>query len=149
MSTLKDLLSSKSKRLQVIEDCVKLVHSEVASKSGLSGLAIKAAFAIVQKIKPDIVHEAVDKLLDAFVAQLEPFYSQAQSAKQNISTYLTTHADAVTTALLEITDNRIAKVENRSIKAAYEKLRPTAVKHVVAAVPGIARILQKHATSPA
>lgn len=145
MGKLQDILLDGSKRPQVVTDCAQLVDEEVASKSGLSGLAVKGGYAVVKKIKPGIVPEAVDRLLNEFVAQLEPFHTafQAQGGG-NLSSYLQGRASEVATALLNITDAKVSRAENRTIKAAYEKLRPTGAKHVEAAVPGIARVLSKY-----
>jgi hypothetical protein len=46
--------------------------------------------------------------------------------------------------LLEVTDARAKKVENRAVGAAYEKLRPSAKDHVITAVPGLGRVVDKH-----
>ncbi|MEL6548399.1 MAG: hypothetical protein AAFQ82_27495 [Myxococcota bacterium] len=48
-------------------------------------------------------------------------------------------------ALLGVTDERAARADNQTLKKAYKKLRPKAVGHVESAVPGIARIIEKHA----
>jgi len=133
-------------RPQVVADCVELVQTEVGSKSGLSGLAIKGAFSIVQKIKPGIIHEAVDSLLNELVAQLEPFYTDDESTNQFESLW-TQRSHELASALLGVTDIRIARARNRTIKKAYEKLRPSGIKHVEAAVPGIARVIRKHVQS--
>ena len=51
-------------RPKVVADCGKLIEEEVDSKGGLSGFAVKAAFAVVKAVKPDaflvaeIWHEA-------------------------------------------------------------------------------------------
>ena len=39
---------------------------------------------------------------------------------------------------------RAERADNKALRSAYQKLRPTAVKHVEAAVPGIGRVIAKH-----
>src|SRR5207249_1186620 len=58
------LLSDKSKRPRLLSDCERLIDDEVKSKGGLSGLAIKGAYKIVCAIKPGLIREAMDGLLD-------------------------------------------------------------------------------------
>ena len=148
MGKLQDILLDSTKRPQVVADCAQLVDEEVAGKGGLSGLAVKGGYAIVKKIKPGIVPEAVDRLLNDFVAQLDPFYTafaaQSGGNPAGLQSYLQGRASEVATALLGITDAKVSKAENRTIKTAYEKLRPAGAKHVEAAVPGIARVLSKY-----
>ncbi|MEO1337798.1 MAG: hypothetical protein AAFV29_19300, partial [Myxococcota bacterium] len=76
MSTLKDIVCSPENRDQVIADTVKLVDSEVAKKGGISGIAIKTAYKVVKSLKPTLVQDAVNNLLEKFVDKLEPFYSE-------------------------------------------------------------------------
>ncbi|MEZ4270328.1 MAG: hypothetical protein R3C68_02465 [Myxococcota bacterium] len=81
MATLKDKLLGSS-RPAVLQDCEALIEAEVASKAGLSGLAVKGAYAIVRKIKPGMIREAVDRLIDSFVDRLEPLYADFEAADQ-------------------------------------------------------------------
>lgn len=145
MGRLQDVLLDKGKRDSVIDDCVTLIDNEVSAKGGLTGLAVKASYGVVKKVKPGIIREAVDRLLDEFVAQVEPFYEDfAKSGGKDLSGFLTGRSHQVADSLLKITDARASRADNRAIKKAYETLRPQGAKHVEAAVPGISRLLQKH-----
>ena len=145
MKQLSETIDSPEKRKAVIDDCVQLVESEVKSKRGLSGAAVKAAFAVVRALKPTIFHESVDSLLNDFISQLQPFVVQA--AGQNapsLEKYLPGQAAAVAESLLGITDARAQRASNKTLVKAYKKLRPKGKAHVMAAVPGIGRVLDKH-----
>jgi hypothetical protein len=144
MPTLQELLAAR--RPAVIADCVRLVDAEVAAKSGLSGLAVKGAFAVVKKVKPGIIREAVDALLDDFVARLAPFFDAYQHARPALGfgSFLGNQAAQVASALLGVTDARVQRSDHRTIRMSYEKLRPTGQRHVEAAVPGIGRVLDAH-----
>lgn len=145
MGRLQEILLDKSRRGQVIDDCVGLIDSEVAAKGGLGGLAVKGGYAVVKKIKPGFIRHAVDHLLDEFVAQLEPFHEDfVKGGGTNLASYLSSKATQVAEALLKITDTRISRNDNRTITTVYGKLRPHGVKHVETAVPGIAQVLQKY-----
>src|SRR4051794_8591208 len=74
MDSLKETLLDAAKRDGVIDDCLTLIDQEVAGKGGLTGLAVKGAYAVVKKIKPGFVREVVVGLLPDFVARLEPYY---------------------------------------------------------------------------
>jgi len=134
--TLKDIIAKDGVRPRVIDDCVQLVDDEVRKKSGFSGIAIKAAFSLVKAIKPGIIKESVDHLLDGFVVRLEPFYQRAP-AKDALETLFKTEQSAVAEALLGFTDDKAKNADNATMKKAYEKLRPSAKEHVQSAVPGL------------
>lgn len=147
MSSLADLLKSPAKRKAVIDDCTRLVDDEVSAKSGLSGLAIKGGYAVVKAIKPGIVRDAVDHLIDEFVEKLAPYWTdfQGSGGGKTFGAFLDPKKTEVANALLEVTDGKARNAKNGTIKKAYDKLRPTGVKNVEQAVPGIAEIIQKHA----
>jgi hypothetical protein len=146
--TLVEKLTVPEKRKHVISDCVALVDDEVKRKGGLSGAAIKLAFATVKAVKPGFLEEAVDHLLDDFARRLEPFYqSHAQAGGQTLPAYFAAKSGEVADALLGITDERSARAKNQTVKKAYEKLRPSAKKHVEEAAPGIGKLVEKHTST--
>ena len=143
MATLKEILLADDKRARLIDDCVALIDREVAAKSGLSGMAVKGAFAVVKKIKPSIVEEAVRRLIGDFINALEADYATTLAAGNgNFAAHLLGNSRQVADALLAVTDRRMDGAQNKTVIAAYGKLRPAAVKHVEAAVPGIAELIQ-------
>jgi hypothetical protein len=147
MPNLNDILLVPGNRPKVIADCAKLIEEEVDSKGGLTGFAVKAAFAVVKAVKPGFVTEAVDHMLDDFVSRLEPFWADAQAKNEPIGALLNARAGQVSDALLAISDERAAKSTNNTLKKAYEKLRPTGKKHVEAAVPRIGRLIAKYTSA--
>ena len=147
MSTLSEILLAPGNRPKVVVDCVRLIDEEVDSKGGLTGLAVKGAYALVKAVKPGFVSEAVDNMLDDFVKRLEPFYAAAQSKNEPIGPALNARASEVAEALLAISDERAQRSKNGSLKKAYEKLRPTGKKHVEAAVPRVGRLVAKYAAA--
>lgn len=146
---LKDQLLVPGRRGAVIDDCVALVDEQVAGKSGLSGLAVKGAYAVVKAIKPGFIREVVDHLLDEFVARLEPFHAAALAHGTDVVGHFAQHQSEIADALLGVTDARAAHVKQPAVKKTYDKLRPTAKKHVEAAVPGVARIVARHGATAA
>lgn len=144
MTSLKDLAADPAKRKTVIEDAMHVLDLEVADKSGISGLAIKAGYKLVQGVKPGFVRDAVDNLLDDFLEALQPVYQEAVDKGVKPSKHLVDQSDRVADALLGITDRRAEKAERPTLKKMYEKLRPTAKKHVIAAAPRLGEMLDKH-----
>jgi hypothetical protein len=150
MSTLSEILLVPGTRQKVVEDCVRLIDEEVADKGGLGGLAIKGAYALVKAVKPGFISEAVGHMIDDFVRRLEPFYAESRQKNEPIGPFLSARAPQVADALLAISDERAARAKNQTLKKAYEKLRPTAKKHVETATPRIGRLLAKYtANAPA
>lgn len=149
MSTLAEILLVPGARPKVIADCVQLIDEEVDSKGGLTGLAVKGAYAIVKAVKPGFVAEAVDHMLDDFVSRLEPFWTDAQARNEPIGPLLSSRAGEAADALLAISDERAQRSKHQGLRKAYDKLRPTGKKHVEAAVPRVGRLIAKYASAAA
>lgn len=142
------LLADRAKRPRILNDCERLIEDEVASKSGFTGMAIKASYKIVCSVKPGVIRESLDGLLDDFVKRLEPFYAQHRdlgaSDPKAFGDYLSKRPGEVADALLGITDDRAKRAKNGTLKGAYDKLRPQAKKHVEEAIPRVGRTLSAH-----
>ena len=145
MPSLKELAQDSEKRRAVVEDACHVLDLEVADKSGLSGLAIKAGYKLVQGVKPGFVRHVVEDLLDDFLDALDPIYQESVSAGKQPGEHLKANAGRVADALLGITDRRAEKAQRAAIKGMYVKLRPSAKKHVEAAAPRLAEMVDKHA----
>jgi hypothetical protein len=146
MSTLNQILTAPGVRTQVIADCEKVIEEEVSSK-GLAGIPIKAAYAIVKAIKPGFISEVIDHMLDDFSTKLDPLYQAARSKNEPVTAYFNARTGEVAEALLSITDARAQRAKNQTLRSAYDKLRPAGKKHVEAAVPRVARLIDKHSKS--
>lgn len=144
MVSLKELAHEPTKRAEVIQDACRVLDQEVADKSGVSGIAIKTAYKVVQGVKPGFIPEVVDNLLDDFLDALEPMRQQAVASGQRPSRYLRENAGQMADALLAITDRRAERAQRAMIKKTYDRLRPTAKKHVEAAAPRLGDLVDKH-----
>ena len=149
MPTLKEQLGSGDKRRVVIEDGCRVLDEEVADKSGLTGMAIKGGYKLVQGVKPGFIREVVDALLDDFLEALEPVYTEAIEKKRPAGAYLLENKGRVADALLSVTDKRAERSESGMIKKAYGKLRPLAKSQVEAATPRLSKMLERHAAPSA
>ena len=69
--TLVERIGVEPTRAKVIEDCVDMIDAQVKAKGGLSGMAIKGAYATIKTIKrgfvpaPDAVSADLDGRLRA------------------------------------------------------------------------------------
>lgn len=152
VSPLAALLTAPQRRQRVVQDCAVLIDEEVQKKGGLGGMMLKAAYGTVKAVKPGFVPEAVDHLLDDFAKRLSPFYEEftggkTPAAASTLVQHFARQQGSIAEALLGITDDRARGVTSGVVKKTYEKLRPTARKHVEEAVPGIARLIEKHAAT--
>ena len=146
MGSLVETIKDMDKRKAVVDDCVKLIDAEVASKRGVSGIAIKAAFKVVKGFQPGMIPMSMNHLLDDFAAQIDPFWQECQSEGSQSREFFTRRKGDVANALLSITDGRASKSRHRSLVKAYNKLRPQAVNHIGDAMPRLADVIQKHAS---
>jgi hypothetical protein len=144
VASLKEQLGQDPQRKAVVKDAIEVLDQEVADKSGLTGVAIKGAYSIVKGIKPGFVEEVVDGLLDDFLIALDPLYQEATARKETPGRYLAGNGDRVADALLAITDARAERSSRAVIRKTYEKLRPTAKKHVSSSAPRLGQLLDRH-----
>lgn len=146
MTSLTERLDTIDRQI-VIDDTVQLIDDEVAQKSGLSGMAIKGGYKVVKRLKPNMIEEAVDHLLDDFSEALDPLYQDflEDDRTTTFEAYLQDHDGQAAEDLLGITDARAEKADNRVLKKTYGKLRGQAEKHVRQALPGVGRLIDRHA----
>jgi len=141
---LNDVLNDEVKRASIIEEVCSLVDDEVSKQRGISGVAVKAGYKLVQSVKPGFVRNVVRSLLPDFAAALEPIRAQALAQGQSVSSYFNAHTQDIAEALLAVTDGRARSSDHGTVKGAYGKLRGSARKNVESAVPGLGRIIEKH-----
>lgn len=144
--SLSEQVTAPSTRPAVVADLSQVVEGEVKRKSGLSGAAIKGAYAAAKKAVPAIPSGAVDELLPAFAQALDPYW-EASGGQGDFGAYLGSRGDEVAESLLAITDQRAAASGREPVKKAYKTLRPKALENVKAALPAIGSTLQKHASA--
>lgn len=145
--SLFDLIKSSTDRLTLIKDCIELIDKEVHVRGGLSGLAIKTAYHVVKKIKPTIMQEVMDHLLDGFVNQLDPIYHRFQTQShthESFANMMIAEKQQVALALLKNTDEKAENATQLTLKTAYLKLRPSAIQQVETSVPALAELIQRH-----
>lgn len=144
-STLPEILGEEPVRERLIGDCAALVDEEVQNKSGITGVAIKGAYGTVKRIKPRFVPETIDGLLDDWLAQMKPYHETWRSSGEgSFADFLTARSEDVADDLLSVTDSRAESTRHKTAKKAYEKVRPSAKRNVIEAVPKLGRIVERH-----
>jgi hypothetical protein len=143
MASLVDLLNSDKKEAAV-DDCCALIDQEVADKGGLTGLAIKAGFGAVKGVKPGFIRNVVSDLLPEFARTLDPIYQEAKSQGKPVAAHFIANGGRAADALLSITDAKAQHAKSGVVKGTYEKLRPSAKKHVEVALPRLAKLIEKY-----
>jgi len=139
-------LVGRSDRGALIGDCVALLDGEVKGKPGLSGMALKSAYATIKKIKPGFVTEVIDGMMDDWIERLQPHFAAWRASGQGtFSEFVSSRRDAIANELLTVTDERAATTRHKTVKKLYGKLRPSAQRHVADAVPGLGALVQRHA----
>lgn len=141
---LNDVLNDDAARTAIVEDVCRLVEDEVAKQRGLSGVAVKTGYKLVQSVKPGFVRRVVQTLLPEFAAALEPVREKAVAQGNSVGDYCSAHAREVAEALLAVTDGRVSQSDHGAVQGAYNKLRGSARKNVEGAVPALGQIIDKY-----
>ena len=141
MPTLKELFEDK--RASAVDDCVSLIDAEVKDKGGLSGMAVKAGYAVVNGLKPTFVRDSVDHLLNEFADKLDPIYQEAKAAGKPIPAHFDANKTRVADALLALTDEKAKRSRHATVVKTYERLRGSAKQHVESAVPRLGKLVEK------
>ncbi len=136
-------------RPQILRDCVEVLDGEVARKRGASGLIIKGGFKIVKKLKGGrMVEDLIGWLLEEFMRSLDPFYQEYRAmdaaSRGSFSDFIIDDSENVAEALLSVTDQRRERATTKVLIKTYDRLRPTAIKHVEEGIPAIGRMVQKY-----
>jgi transposase len=138
-----DILLHENNRETCVDDCVKLIDEQVASASGLSGLALKAAYSTLKGIRADYCAHVVDQLLPEISIALDPVWTEAVNNGNPVE-YLTQRKAEVADELLQISDKRVEQSTKAVVKGVYAKLRPSAKNYVEKGIPDLAIIIDKH-----
>lgn len=145
MGVLSDALKDDNKRKAIVDDGLKVIDAEVASKRGFSGLAVKAAFKAVKAIRPGIIGMALDHLLPDFAPEIDPFYDEWKaSGSGTLEQFFVRNDTRIANALLSVTDRRSQNAQNKAMKKAYDKLRPQGIEHTRSAMPRLAGLISRH-----
>jgi hypothetical protein len=141
MPSLVEQLGKEPMRPLVVTDCVELIDAQVKQK----GFVIKSAYATIKAIKKRFVPEVVEGLLDDWLEKLQPHYDKWAVAKQgSFSDHVIARSEDVAEDLLSVTDARAQKTSHTTAKKMYLRMRDSAKRNVVEAIPELSRMLERH-----
>ncbi|MEH1968262.1 MULTISPECIES: DUF6918 family protein [unclassified Nostoc] len=140
---LSDGLLNPTKKAMVIDECCNMIEGQLASKSGMSGIALKTAFAALKGVKPGYIPYVVEQILPQCFTALDPIWSEGVQ-KGNPIEHLSANRSHTADALLSVTDARAKNVKRQIVRGTYEKLRGSAKKHVEEAVPDLAKVIDNY-----
>jgi hypothetical protein len=146
MATLQEMLLAPDVQPKVHTDVLALVDSELASKSGVSGAAVKVGFKAITAFAPGYYQETVQSMIPGMTEALAPFWADFQtSGGADFGDYLAKRGDEVSVALLAVTDDMAARSGRPTIVRAYNAVRGGAGKHIQTALPNLGATIQKYA----
>jgi hypothetical protein len=120
---------------------VEVIDAQVSQK----GFVIKSAYATIKAIKKRFVPEVVDGLLDDWLGKLQPHHDKWSAAKQSsFADYVIARSDDVAEDLLSVTDARAQRTSHTTAKKMYQRMRDSAKKNVVEAIPELSRMIERH-----
>lgn len=144
MTTLRETLTSPQTKPAVVADLGGLIETEVSNLGGLTGVAVKAAYAAAKAKEPKIAQRAAGGYLGAFSDALDPFWTQFQGAGGgDFGAYLQDNSAAVTAALEKAMDAEAPS--GGSQRAMYDRFKGQGVKVLSGALPQLGALIQKHA----
>jgi len=149
MGELLERLPLPEKRAEIIDACGVLLDGEVKKKKGVRGMAVKAGYKVLKAIKPGAVREAIDGLLDDFLAALEKYHDDWQSsgAEGSFGQAMKKQDAQIAESLVQVTDKKAENTKHKNLGKMYKKLRPSAVSNVREAVPGLADLVDRYYAS--
>ena len=144
-STLADALLTSNERPRIVAEVSQILETQVSSKRGLSGMALKTGLKMAKSRNPDAIPNAVDRLIPEFCEILEPYYADYKASDTaHFSTYVEERKTVIRDDILGIVDGRAAKSQNKTFVSTYAKLRGAAKDEVETALPKIAAVIENH-----
>ena len=141
MPTLVEQLGKEPRREKVVHDCVELIDAQVKKQ----GFIIKGAYSTIKAIKKGFVQETVDTMLDEWLDQIQPHFEKWEATKpSSLSDFMVARSDDIAEDLLKVTDRRAEKTSHTTAKKMYKRMRDSAKRNVVEAIPDLAKLIEKH-----
>ena len=141
--TLTQKVQDEAVKAAIAADCTQLIDKQVSAKGGLGGMTLKAAYKGVKGIGADYIPGAIKRLLPEACAALDPIWAEGVANGDPVA-HLSENSARTADLILSTTDARIEKRGSGIVATLYGKLRKSVKSDVVAAVPELANILQKH-----
>ncbi len=138
-----EIINDQSLKASFVESCTVLIDQQVATKSGMSGLALKTAYKVVKGVGPTYIPGALGRLLPEVFKALDPMWVEGLQTGNPVE-HLTQNSSQTADMILSVTDARIQN-SGGVVRSSYNKLRRSVKGDVEAAVPELAKIIGDHA----
>ncbi|HIK08164.1 MAG TPA: hypothetical protein IGS40_26350 [Trichormus sp. M33_DOE_039] len=143
---LSDGLLDPKKKAMVVDDCCNMIETQLAAKSGISGIALRTAFAALKGVKPGYIPYIVEQLLPPCFSAIDPIWSEGIQKGDPVA-HLVASRSHTADALLSVTDTRVKSSTRSIVRGTYEKLRGSAKQHIEEAVPDFAQVIENYTKS--
>ncbi len=137
--SLKHRFSTEAPRRSLVEKVARLIDQEVGQKKGLRSLPLKGGLKILKGLRPGVIEEIINQLLDEFLEALEPYFHNGVPGTEIIDG---SAFEEVADALLQVSDRRAEKVKNTALVKLYRQIRPAAREQVKQALPSLIELLK-------
>lgn len=142
--TLSDIARDHQRMATLVDDGIAEIEAELDSLGGIKGKAVTAGYKAVTKVKPEFVPENIRRLVPMCAPALDRHVAEATQAGVPIADHFSLYSDSVAEDLLGATDERARVANNPLAVGVYEKLRPSAKDRVTAAMPRLAKLVERH-----
>ncbi len=140
---LQDVLQNPAIYTSLVSSCQDLLDQQVASKGGLSGVALKTTYGLVKGVGPNYISGAIARLLPEVMKALDPLWDEGLATGDPVD-YLSRNCDQAAACLLSVTDLRVKATRYTVVKTSYGNLRQSVKADIASAVPQLAQILNHH-----
>ncbi|WP_427158201.1 DUF6918 family protein [Aliinostoc sp. HNIBRCY26] len=140
---LSEGLLDPNKKAMVVDDCCNMIENQLASKSGVSGIALKAAFAALKGVKPGYIPYIIEQLLPPWFNAIDPIWSEGTQKGDPVA-HLIASRSLTADALLSVTDTRVKSSTRSIVRGTYDKFRGSAKKHIEEAIPDFAKVIENY-----
>ncbi|MBI9076241.1 MAG: hypothetical protein JEZ02_12590 [Desulfatibacillum sp.] len=146
MGALYDTMLDITIRDQVVSDYARLISNQVASKSGPTGMMLKAGYKGIKGVKPGYINEMVEVLLPSFMEVLDAHHMEYSGCNSQtpFDAWISGCSQTVADQLLCITDKVIHHADKKVVIKIYKGVRKIAQKHVSMAIPEMAAVTMKY-----
>lgn len=145
MKSLSDILLAPGKKEAAIDDLARLLESTMASRGGLTGMAMKTGLSMLKAAKPDVMQRGAKRMLPEFALQLQPLFERfQQQGGTDFAGFLAKNGNEATRILAAAADQLMSTSQNATAKSLYSKFRGGAEKDIAAMVPEVGKLIQKY-----
>lgn len=141
---LRDVLQDPTVYTSLVNSCQALVDQQVASKGGVSGVALKTTYGLVKGVGPNYLTGVIARALPDIMTALEPLWDEGLALGNPVD-HLSQNRQRAAIDLLTVTDLKAQTTHYAIVKNSYYKLRESVKADIEAAVPHLAKILAEHA----